>query len=200
MPRHTTFMLAGFLLLLAVAPWIVSSCAVEPLIPDEVRLERQNFEATVEAEQQRFMDPQRQAPSTIEIVPLGTIATEDAPTPTSAAIIVTPTPEPLEEEEDGAEAEIIRDESEPEQPEDSASSSTVVKVQTSIAVETPLPTARLIIVRSEATQPTALPTVTASEALTATAEITAAAHRHPCRRHRGLCAAVGGWMQQPACL
>ncbi|MBX3001410.1 MAG: hypothetical protein KF893_23005 [Caldilineaceae bacterium] len=175
MPRHTTYMLVAVLLILAVAPWIVSSCAAEPLIPEELRLERVYFEATVDAGQQARMQEERDAPSSFGIVPLGTISPEDAPTPTPVQIVITPTPEPIEEQEDEAEADLLEDESELAEAANSTTSSTVLKVETSVAAETPVPTARIIIIRSEAAQPTALPAVTESDTLTTTEEITTVA-------------------------
>lgn len=74
MRMQTALLATGLLLLLALAPWLVSSCAQRPLLPDELRQARTQYAARVEAAQAATMAAQRQGPSSRKVIALGTVA------------------------------------------------------------------------------------------------------------------------------
>jgi hypothetical protein len=169
------FGFALLLLMIAGMPWFVSSCTVEPILPEELRLEPTTFQETVSALQDHGGDDQRKTPSTIQVVPLGTVPPKDVPTSTPISIEITSTPEQTEEpvseemKEDDAPAQ---DPSNQAESTDSTPASVVVRVQTSVAVETPVPTTRVLIVRSESAALTTIPGGTESETMTTTETLT----------------------------
>ena len=93
MRTSLSILMTCILLLVAAVPWIVSSCAPQPLLPEELRQERINYENTVDASRAAEMRDQRRAPSQIEVIPLGTVAVgEIGGTPLATAGHATPSP------------------------------------------------------------------------------------------------------------
>jgi hypothetical protein len=93
MRTQTAFLLSCMLLLLAAAPWLISSCTQQPLLPDELRQARTQYEERVEAAQAATMEAQRQGDSIRTVITLGTVAvTPEAESPTPATVAVTPSP------------------------------------------------------------------------------------------------------------
>ena len=72
MPTSVTVILACLLLALALAPWIVSSCASPPLMPESLVQERTHYEATVDTARTATMEAQRSAESDRRVVVVGT--------------------------------------------------------------------------------------------------------------------------------
>jgi len=81
------------LLILAAVPWIVSSCAPYPLLPDPLREEPLHFTETVKAARTATIGAERKGTSAVKVIPLGTLSleAEDGSTPT--VVTDTPTPE-----------------------------------------------------------------------------------------------------------
>ncbi len=84
----------GILIVLSLAPWVVQSYARRPLLPDELRLERENYEATVEAAQEATIVAMRQAPSAPSVLVIGTLGPtipSDVASPTAVTETITVT-------------------------------------------------------------------------------------------------------------
>jgi len=81
MRMQTALLATSLLLVLALAPWLVSSCAQRPLLPDELRQARTQYAERVDAAQAATMAAQRQGPSSRKVIALGTVAATHTPTP-----------------------------------------------------------------------------------------------------------------------
>lgn len=68
---------ASLLLILAILPWLVSSCDPQSLVPEDLRQEPLHYESTVTAARAATIDAVRSATSVIQVIPIGTI---DLPT------------------------------------------------------------------------------------------------------------------------
>ncbi|MFZ4663498.1 MAG: hypothetical protein ACOYNY_41215 [Caldilineaceae bacterium] len=170
MRTQTAMLITCLLLLLALAPWLISSCSQRPLLPDELRQERTNYETGVETAQSATMEAQRQEGSTRKVIALGTVAvTASAPvtlsvTDATTATLTAPTVAVAT----------------PMLP-----STTVVVTSTAIATPTATIVQRatggtthestVVIVRSTVLSPTVVPTgtLTVTNPVSATAPITA---------------------------
>jgi hypothetical protein len=62
------------LLFLAIGPWALSGCKPQSLMPEPLRKEKYNYEATVDAVREETAVAIRSAPSVAEVIPIGTIA------------------------------------------------------------------------------------------------------------------------------
>jgi len=175
MRTHTAFALVVVLLALAIAPWAISSCAQEPLLPNELRQQPTRYQLTVDASQNATRQAERAATSAPpKVIPLGTapvtpenqtsVPPTEAPTATltAAAPTITATA-PISTEVSLTPA---------------VESSTVVVISTSAVTDMPEATPRVIVVRSpsgvaDATNmPQSTPTPAASAPVTATASAT----------------------------
>jgi hypothetical protein len=82
---YTAILLICILLVLSMTPWIVSSSAPEPLLPDALRREREDYEATRAAAEDAAIEYMRTAPSTITV---RTVVAAETPTPTTRRIVI----------------------------------------------------------------------------------------------------------------
>ncbi|MCL6429310.1 MAG: hypothetical protein K6V36_00440 [Anaerolineae bacterium] len=82
----TSYLLASFLLLLAVAPWMVNSCLARPLLPDELKRRPTHYKETASAVEEAIQERMREAPSTVRVILLPTAVA--SPTPIVTRIIV----------------------------------------------------------------------------------------------------------------
>ena len=73
MSRSVTAILACTLLVLALAPWIVSSCASQPLMPESLVQERTYYEATVDMARTATRVAERMGDSDRRVVVIGTV-------------------------------------------------------------------------------------------------------------------------------
>jgi len=153
MRMQTALLATGLLLVLALAPWLVSSCAQRPLLPDELRQARTQYAARVEAAQAATMAAQRQGPSSRKVIALGTVA--------ATALAATRTPEPLPAPTDIVTPTVVATQM-ATKPTRAPGSSTVVIVSSSIVSATVVPT--LAITATVA--PTSTSTVTATTMVT----------------------------------
>lgn len=81
------YILTVLFLLLAVVPWVITSCT--ETMPVVLRMAPENYEATKEAMQDAEIEAQREQPSVIKVVPVGTVAPD---TSTAGTAAETPTP------------------------------------------------------------------------------------------------------------
>lgn len=93
MRKQTGILLIGVLLLVAAAPWIAASCASRPLLPRQLREERDQYDAGVATAQQATSDARlTETPIPPKVVPIGTIKLPvGALSPTATRGIYTPT-------------------------------------------------------------------------------------------------------------
>jgi len=63
----------GMLLILAMLPWLVTSCSPQSLVPNDIRQEPLQYDATVSAAQAATINAVRSATSVISVIPIGTI-------------------------------------------------------------------------------------------------------------------------------
>jgi len=92
MRRQTAVLAICLLLLLALAPWLISSCGQRPLLPDELRQARTAYEARVDVAQAATMEAHSQGDSIRKVIALGTVAvTVDATAAMSLTATATPT-------------------------------------------------------------------------------------------------------------
>lgn len=75
MSKYAWILATVALLILAMLPWLVASCTPEPLLPEQLSLERVYYEQTVAAAQEATRAAERLGSSTRQVVPLGTVAT-----------------------------------------------------------------------------------------------------------------------------
>lgn len=79
MRKRISILLTGILLLFALAPWLISSCASHPLLPDQLAQAPVHYEATVDASQEATMEALRQEPSVHNVVTVGTVVVTPGP-------------------------------------------------------------------------------------------------------------------------
>ncbi len=164
MRSHRAVLLVFVLLILAMAPWVVSSCWQQPLLPDELRQQRERYEETVAAAQTATRGAERMATSEVAVVPLGTVAADEAVTTTPTVVASTPTPPtPSPSGAPSGEAQLMET-TVPAEPTTTPSeeASSVVTVSTVVATQTPQATRKVIIVRSSSTPPSPEPSPSAS--------------------------------------
>lgn len=150
MRTYTAIVLVGTLLVLAMVPWIVSSCASQPLLPDEFHQERESYTATVSAAQDATIEAMRKAPSTPKVLIIGTVRSASrTPTPTSPSATRTPSTATLTSSPTSGEAVpgSTMTVTPPRTP--TLPSSSIIIVNTVVAAESPTTTPRRIIVRSQ---------------------------------------------------
>ena len=78
---YTTIILSCAFFILALAPWIVSNCASQSLVPEEFHRGRERYEATVSAAQEATIEAIREAPSTSIVFVVGTLEASRTPDP-----------------------------------------------------------------------------------------------------------------------
>lgn len=178
MAARSAYLLITLLLLLALTPWAISSCAQQPLLPEDLRQQPTRYQMTVDTSQNLTREAERAATSAPpKVVPLGTLAAtpeQETPVPpaeapaetftntlSAAAPAITPTL-PI-----SAELSLAP-----------PVESTVVIVSSAVMTDTPEATPRVIVVRSQSgvadptATPTTTPTLAASASLTATQGMT----------------------------
>lgn len=74
---------------LALLPWVAQAIRPQPLLPEELRLARQHYEATVETAQDGTIEAIRQATSVPEIRIIGTVPGSTPIVPTAAVATTT---------------------------------------------------------------------------------------------------------------
>jgi len=174
MRSHVAIILVCVLIVLAMMPWIVSSCAQRPLLPDELRQERENYTATVSAAQGATIEALRRAPSTPKVIIIGTVTPArytKGPVPSPAIhtrSIATPGSSQTSEGAVPRSTMMATPTGTPAEP------SSIITVNTVVVVESPTLTPRRVVVRSEASPeglievPIETPTVSATESITDT--------------------------------
>lgn len=145
-------LLACLLFLLSIAPWILSSCSSQPLLPDELKQERAHYEETVNAARTQTMEAQRVLTSTVKVISLGTVApgegTALAPaTVEPMATVSAPTLAPIP----SGTPDMVSTSVPPEPSNPTRESESVVVVGTAVITQTPQATRKIIIVYSNST-------------------------------------------------
>lgn len=74
MRTQTVLLLTTVLLLVALAPWIVSSCSSRPLMPNELPQQRSRYEATMVAAKHATIEAMRKGESNRQVIAIGTVA------------------------------------------------------------------------------------------------------------------------------
>jgi len=175
MRTPTAFAFVTVLLLLAVMPWAISSCAQQPLLPDDLRERPTRYQMTVDTSQNATREAERAATSAPpKIVPLGTVAVTPesgipaSPTESPTATLVATGPTIAPTLPISAAVSLTP----------GVESSTIVVVGTTVITNTPEATPRVLVIRStsgvaDATNtPTITPTLAPSTPITGTQAIT----------------------------
>ena len=85
------------LCLVAVAPWLVGTCSPRPLMPQQLRDERNQYQTRVAAAQEATADYQRRATSPPpKVIPIGTVA-QVVGVATNTAFTITPALTPIDD-------------------------------------------------------------------------------------------------------
>lgn len=91
--QRVSIVITLFLFVVASAPWLVSSCAPQPLLPLQLSEERAQYETRVAVAQQATLAAQRAATSLPpKVVPIGTLSPDLATAVSTATINVPPAP------------------------------------------------------------------------------------------------------------
>lgn len=175
-------LLLTVLIILALLPWVIASCADEPLLPSELELEPLYYQQTVDASQQQTRQAPAETAPPPKVVTLGTTtppAESFALTSTAAATVTAPisATSDLTQSVAVANQEAITPTNTINTPLPTPTvtlnpASSVRIISTVVATQTLTPSARIIVVQSTLTPDAAPHEVTGSEVVTQTGAVT----------------------------